>query len=363
MCVHATAYHAGEKNIFYIGLMSIGIDLRGSDKSWVNTENIGASDNQYATFGNLSDVIGAHTDYLLAQGFGMNIPANAQITGIAAYIESSDMNSCTGDYNIRIVKKGEIGTNEHSSGDLYLNGDSKDPYRVYGGAADLWGESWTADDINSNDFGIAVAAQREVTGRQTEGRIDNIRIAVYYFIPTTLPLKLTAFRAIPSNDKVRLEWTTSDESSMDRFEVQRSAEGTDFKSFGTVICKNQVTATSYSFNDYSPFPGASYYRLKIFEKSGAITYSKIVTVRIVSDPEITLYPSPWKKGEGLFIRNAGNEKLTIQFYNESGEMAAKVSTSSGQVTMPALPNVKGLLRYKVFNEKDELKGSGTLLVY
>jgi hypothetical protein len=129
------------------------------------------------------------------------------------------------------------------------------------------------------------------------------------------------------------------------------------------MCKNQTTTTSYSFNDYSPFPGNSSYRLKIFEKSGTITYSKIVTAHIDSDPATTLYPSPWKKGEGLFIRNPGNEKLTIQLYNETGEMITKITTVSGQVTVPPLPGINSLLRYKVIDDKDAVRGSGTLLVY
>ncbi|MDP4263158.1 MAG: hypothetical protein Q8941_11580 [Bacteroidota bacterium] len=337
--------------------------LAGFDQSWVNTENAGASDNKYATFGNLADITGSHTDYLMAQGFGLIIPANAQITGIMAYIESSDMNACTADYNIRIVKKGGIGTSEHSAGDLYFNADSKDNYRTYGNNADLWGESWTPDDIEANDFGIAIAALRAVTGRVTEGRIDNIRIAVYYFLPTTLPLNLISFFATPQKDKVRLEWTTTDESGMDRFEIQRSPEGGDFTSFGTLLCKNQVSTNSYSFTDYSPLPGVSSYRLKILEKSGSVTYSKIIPVHLKADNAATLYPSPWKKGEALFIRNAANEKLLIRFYDDAGEMVAKASTSSGQVTMPPLPNVKGILRYKVFDEINELRGSGALVIY
>jgi hypothetical protein len=357
--IHSNAQVSGPQS----GKLFGNAALDGSDQSWVNAANIGVSDHQYATFGNLHDIAGMHTDYLVAEGFGISVPANAIITGIMAYVESSDMNSCTADFNIRIVKTGRIGSTEHSTGDLYFNADSKDAYRSYGSSSDLWGESWTPTDVMAVDFGLAIAAQRAVTGRPTGGQVDNIRLAVYYFLPTTLPLNLTAFSATPKKDMVRLDWSTSDESNMDRFEIQRAAEGGDFTSFGTILCKNQVTTNAYAFNDYSPLSGTSSYRLKILEKSGSITYSKIVQVHFKSDNAITLYPSPWKKGEGLFIHNPANEKLTIQFYNETGEMTSKASTSSGQVTIPDLSAVKGVLRYKVFDEKNETRGSGTLLVY
>jgi hypothetical protein len=361
IAIHALTYSIAQVSGPQSGKFFTTSALSGSDQTWIDLDFAGASDNHYASFGNLTDIAGKHTDYLVAQGFGINVPANAIITGIMAYVESSDMNSCTADFNIRIVKKGKIGSTEHSTGDLYFNADSKDSYRNYGGSNDLWGESWTPDDVNALDFGLAIAAQRAITGRPTGGRVDNIRLAVYYFLPTTLPLNLTAFSATPKKDMVRLEWTTTDESNMDRFEIQRSPEGGQFTSFGTLLCKNQVTSSSYAFNDYSPFDGTSSYRLKIIEKSGSSTYSKIVQVHFKTDNPATLYPSPWKKGEALFIHNSANEKLSIQFYNETGEMTSKVSTSSGQVTIPDLSGVKGILRYKVFDEKGVVRGSGTLV--
>jgi hypothetical protein len=337
--------------------------LAGSDKSWINTQYAAVSDNQFASFGDLPDVIGSHTDYLLAEGFGFNIPAGNQITGIVVSVESSDLNASTADYSIRIVKNGVIGTSEHSNGDLYVSDNTQGAYRSYGSKVDLWGEAWTLNDIMAGDFGVAIAAQRAVTGRATAGRIDDIRITVYYSSFTTLPLNISAFSATAKKDMARLEWTTTDESGMDRFEVQRSPDGADFISFGTLICKNLATATSYAFNDYSPFGGTSYYRLKILEKSGNVIYSKIISVQFKTDNATTIYPSPWKKGEGLFIRNPNNEKLTIQFYTETGEIVAKVNTSSGQVAIPSLAAVNGILRYKVFDEKNAVKGSGNLLTY
>ncbi len=259
-----------------------------------------------------------------------------------------------------------MGTTDRSSGAAYSVSSSfaiKDTYQDYGGESDLWNESWTATAINNSGFGVAVAAQRSQTGTGTNGRIDNIRIAVYYNVISTLPVKLINFSAQAKTEIVRLSWTTAEESDMDRFEVQRSANGTEFSSFGTIICTNQRTVTAYAFNDYAPLQGISYYRLKILEKDGKTSYSKIVTVQQNIENATTLYPSPWKKGSALNIRNAGNEKLSIQFYNYTGELVTKLTTSSGQVPVDILSNTRGILRYKVYNEKKEVTGSGTLMVY
>ncbi|MEI9809656.1 MAG: hypothetical protein WDO16_18335 [Bacteroidota bacterium] len=67
----------------------------GSSRAWINAANAGASDNVYATFGNLSSSMGSYTDYLTATGFGFNIPANYTITGIKVTIERADVNLST----------------------------------------------------------------------------------------------------------------------------------------------------------------------------------------------------------------------------------------------------------------------------
>ncbi len=341
--------------------------LNGSRQSWTNVSNAGSSDNVYATTGDISGSSGSYTDYLEATNYGFNLPANANITGIAVDVERSDPNTSTADYSIRLVKGGNVAGTDHSTGAMYSsteNFEISDIVRTFGGDGDLWGETWTPAEINATDFGALVSAQRAVDGTVTNGRIDNIRVTVYYSINLTLPLKLTSFTATPKNDLVRLNWVTSEETNMDRFEVQRSANGTDFTSFGTVICKNHILATAYSFNDYSPIQGSSFYRLKIFENTGNVSYSKVVAIQAHTEAApVALYPSPWKKGEGLFIKNANNEKLTIHFYTNTGELTAKVTTSSNVVPTEGIAAAKGLLRYKVFNVNNEVVGSGTLMSY
>lgn len=342
--------------------------IPGSDKSWMNTGNAATSDDNYATFGDLGNYKGAYTDYLTAKKFGFTLPSTSRIDGIRVYVENSDLAGLTADYSIRIIKNGAIGTYEQSVADPYQDGANANNYKTYGGETDLWGETWTAADINNINFGVAIAAQRSTLNGETGGRIDNIRIAIYYFdtasLPgfLTLPLNLKSFNATLQNDYVRLSWTTTDESNMDRFEIQRAAGSGDFKSIGTLLCRNQTSATDYGFTDYAPFNGSSTYRLKILEKSGSVKYSKVVTVSYKTENPNTLYPSPWRKGQGLFVRNAANERLTVELYDNAGTLLSRLTVSGSQVPSDALQKVNGLLRYKVLNEKGQQTGSGTMIV-
>ena len=47
--------------------------------------------------------------------------------------------------------------------------------------ADLWGETWTAEDINDADFGVGFSVHRTALNNPA---VDHIRITIYY---TTAP--------------------------------------------------------------------------------------------------------------------------------------------------------------------------------
>src|SRR2546423_1043610 len=231
--------------------------LSGSDQSWINTGNVVSSNDVYASFNNLADVVNAHTDYLVATNFGFSIPVNALISGVVVEIERSDANAKTGDYSIKLVKNGTIGGGDKATGLTY---PVTDAYQSYGGSNDMWGNSFTPADINSSSFGVAVAAKRNfagILGGQTLGKIDHIRITVYYNF-FTLPVTIIDFSFVKKIRSIQLNWRTTDEINMDHFEIERSTNGRDFYNLGMVSCRNQPGLNNYSFEDNDLLKGTSY---------------------------------------------------------------------------------------------------------
>jgi len=49
----------------------------------------------------------------------------------------------------------------------------------YGSSTDLWGETWTADEINYDNFGVVISVQN-TGGAGNDGQIDYVSITVYY---------------------------------------------------------------------------------------------------------------------------------------------------------------------------------------
>lgn len=157
------------------------------DKPWANPGNAASSNNSYATV-DLDILVGNQlSNYLKATNFGFAIAAGSTINGITAEIEknaSLDSPPFDGitDVRVRIVKGGVVGATDKSDAAQW---PTTDAYTTYGGAADVWGESWTAADINASDFGLVLAAGA-VGPTTTTASVDHIRITV-----TSTPLDVS----------------------------------------------------------------------------------------------------------------------------------------------------------------------------
>lgn len=332
----------------------------GSNKTWITVVNGGGSDNQYTDFSNLNSGSNSYTDYLHVNKFQIDVPFDAIITGIRVDIERSDPNGNTADYSIRILKYDIATGDEKSTGEAY---NATDIYRTFGGNGDLWGEVWTADMINDAGFGVVIAAQR-INGSSgtTSGRIDDIRITVYYDQPSTLPVSLLNFSARKNNNSIDLSWATEVESDMSHYEIQRSSDGRNFLSLYTIQSRNSVSRVNYSYNDNKPVNGIAYYRLKMVEVNGSTSYSKIITVQFATGNTVTLYPTVWKKGTTLNISNPNNEKLTAYFFTASGQQAGISTTISSALPTDVLNKQNGIIYFKVINADGQQVSKGSIIV-
>jgi len=148
--------------------------------TWTNLDNDKTSNNQYATTGNMDS--GNTTVYLKATNFGFAIPAGVVIDGISVSVERKASDANFYDNAIRIVKGGTIGTTDKSSGSAWPTNDGT---VTYGGAADLWGQTWTYTDINSANFGFAISAKKVGGNNNKKPSIDWINITITYHTPPT----------------------------------------------------------------------------------------------------------------------------------------------------------------------------------
>jgi hypothetical protein len=145
--------------------------------AWTNPGNAQSSDDADATSNEDGNKI---SHRLKCTGFGFNIPAGATIQGIEVEWERFAQVATNGnqDSAVRIVKGGSIDTTVNRA-DPNPWSTTEDFY-AYGGAADRWGLSWSADDINSPDFGAALSGLFVGGGGKSIASVDSARITVFY---------------------------------------------------------------------------------------------------------------------------------------------------------------------------------------
>jgi hypothetical protein len=115
------------------------------------------------------------TQYLKVSGFGFALPTHATITGIQVFIERrSAVASTVCDTVVSLVKSGAIAGDNKAVADFWIGTDAD---QAYGGSSDLWGETWTAADINDADFGVVISAKSVAISL---AYIDHIGVKVYF---------------------------------------------------------------------------------------------------------------------------------------------------------------------------------------
>lgn len=97
-----------------------------------------------------------------------------------------------------------------------------------------------------------------------------------------LPLVLKDFVVIAQGKYALVKWSTSSEQNSSSFEIERSIDGTNFKSIGRVLAKGYSNVlTEYSFSDLKITERIKYfYRLKMIDKDGKYTYSGVKEISL-----------------------------------------------------------------------------------
>lgn len=167
---------------------------------WTNLNNILASDDTYAsvTFPQAAANGDYFSNYIVAKGFGFNIPADATITGIKIEVEKK-ANAANGiiDQAVYLTANGGTpGSTPPSDASSNTAWGTADSYSVYGGPTSLWGTAWTPAQINSANFGFIYSVRS--FGSTNTASIDHIRATVYYTGGSATPTPTPTLTPVPS---------------------------------------------------------------------------------------------------------------------------------------------------------------------
>lgn len=138
-----------------------------------------------------------------------------------------------------------------------------------------------------------------------------------------VPISLLDFSVSDKLGKSLLHWATSTEINSSHFEVERSNDGRNFETIGTVNANgNTNSRVDYQLFDYYPETGVNYYRLKIINKDGQFEYSKTISIVFKSAQSGSVeIKSVYIKDKKLQLNLASskNQSVTIGMYDAIGQ--------------------------------------------
>ncbi len=141
-----------------------------------------------------------------------------------------------------------------------------------------------------------------------------------------LPVVLVEFSGRMNGRKADLTWKTEDAASLDKFEVQRSLNGRDYTTIGTL--SSTGSSSSYSFSDDLSQISApvAYYRLKMVELDGKISFSQVLVFREKGvGSQLLVYPNPVKGKAFVSFMSPSKARIELQLVDASGRLVLRRS--------------------------------------
>ncbi len=158
-------------------------------------------------------------------------------------------------------------------------------------------------------------------GRTHTMTIDNILNSwTFSDITHPLPVELIVFQVKRIGEDAALSWKTAHEINAESFDVQRSFDGENFETVGTVKAQNK--ATEYGFKDEKITALGQkilYYRLKQNDSNGNFKYSAIRSLQIDGlKAGVSVYPVPFSDNLIVNIQNPEMKNLAFRMTDDLG---------------------------------------------
>jgi len=178
--------------------------------------------------------------------------------------------------------------------------------------------------------GTTCAAGTSVAGDLTTDNSALSTIEVLAGFP--LPLILNNFSIQSDNCMTQLNWSTSSETNIEKFEIEKSeANNANWKTIGSVLAHgNSSTNSTYYLKDDNTSINNKVvmYRLKMIDIDGSFVYSHVINALFRCDEQnLSVFPNP-----------VANGKLNVSLHSAENVEAILTSVTGQQIQKIILKN-------------------------
>jgi Fungalysin metallopeptidase (M36)/Secretion system C-terminal sorting domain len=199
---------------------------------------------------------------------------------------------------------------------------------------------WYIDDIRMNSEAAVLNTAQWFDGTNV---LRSAQTLITRIIPNpVLPLNLVSFGGYLQQRDALLQWKTSNEVNTHFFDIERSFDGSSFHKAGQLAAVSNASGSNYGFTDAAitqgpAYKGVVYYRLKMQDRDGAFTYSKIVRLSSAINGLLSVSPNPVK--DQLAISGFADSRLyNVSITDLSGKVlqTGRVSFLSNRIDVSSL---------------------------
>jgi hypothetical protein len=193
-------------------------------------------------------------------------------------------------------------------------------------------------EISTNHYALGGYSNSDSSGDKTQSSLGNDDYWIVWLDDgIILPVTIINLKAYEQGHIVKIDWTSLIEVNIANYEIQRSSDNLDFATVGIIpaAITYDTKIKNYSYNDLHPLKAYNYYRLKITDKDGKISFSNTAWVNIHTDKSaMVIYPIPAKNV--LHIQT--NEPAVFVITNQSGKiLISKTINKKEDINIANLP--------------------------
>lgn len=153
-----------------------------------------------------------------------------------------------------------------------------------------------------------------------------------------LPVKLVSFTGKTNDDQsIQLDWRVTEQQNIANYQIQYSTNGREFRQAGAVAATDMLQS-SYTFR-HTPPQGSTvlYYRLRIEERDGTHSYSRMVSISLPGHLRAMVYPNP--AVAGIQVKRLGASGTEARLVDQSGRTVSTWVFTADEhwVDLSALP--------------------------
>jgi len=154
-----------------------------------------------------------------------------------------------------------------------------------------------------------------------------------------LPVKFLQFTAKDFTGYNELRWKTTNEQNISYYEIEFSSDGVNYTSVGKVNAVNNPSENNYSFHHFISAFTKLFYKIKIIDRDGRITYSDIVILDKKQTASIKIYPTLIRDGRLNILSDKPLEEMIIFSTDGRKVYQDELNNLSGSINI-SLPHLQ-----------------------